>query len=84
MAAKRGNPNKDYLGRFTTGSSFRKEKRKLNSTILKTISDIDDQAPSATVNWSKDQKVFYRDIIKAFGKPNKFKKIVSKYNYKRR
>jgi hypothetical protein len=80
MASKKGNPNKDSFGRFSTGSSYKKQTSDMKSNLRKSTDF--DTVP--TVTWSKDQKVFYKDIIKAFGNPNKTKRTVSKYNYKKK
>ena len=80
MASKKGNPNKDSFGRFSTGSSYKKQTSDMKSNLRKSTDF--DTVP--TVTWSKDQKIFYKDIIKAFGNQNKTKRTVSKYNYKKK
>lgn len=88
MASKKGNPNKDSFGRFSTGSSYKKQTSDMKSDLYKATPDTKDFTPAPTVTWSKDQKVFYKDIIKAFGTkprtPNKTKRTISKYNYKKK
>ena len=88
MATGRGNPNKDARGRFSTGSSYKKQTSDMKSNLRKATPYMDDFTAAPTVTWSKDQKVFYKDIIKAFGAkpktPNKVKRTVSKYSYKKK
>ena len=88
MASKKGNPNKDSFGRFSTGSSYKKQTSDMKSNLYKVVPDTKDFNPVPTVTWSKDQKVFYKDIIKAFGgkpeTPNKTKRTIAKYNYKKK
>jgi hypothetical protein len=88
MASKKGNPNKDSFGRFSTGSSYKKQTSDMKSNLYKAVPDTKDFNPVPTVTWSTDQKVFYKDIIKAFGgKPktsNKTKRTIAKYNYKKK
>ena len=88
MASKKGNPNKDSFGRFSTGSSYKKQTSDMKSNLYKVVPDTKDFNPVPTVTWSTDQKVFYKDIIKAFGgkpkTPNKTKRTIAKYNYKKK
>ena len=88
MAQGKGNPNKDSRGRFTTGSSYKKQTSGMKSDLRSSTPYMDDFTAAPTAAWSKDQKIFYKDIIKAFGAkpktPNKIKRTVSKYNYKKK